>query len=203
MTLEVLLSTCFWIVTTILLGNSEQSSFEDNRCVCACPSSKCPNGTGPIFVNRNPPNECRCEIVVPLAHSPNKSGCSPDTCRFCKCQHENRNTTTIKVVVIFIICVVMLLVIYMLFLLCLEPLIQQQRTPYDRQIDDDVNLDNLASMDSRSPGDISHLAAAAAGAGAGVTQRSLLNRVSNEQQKWKGTVQEQRRNIYHYHNMLN
>ncbi len=34
-------------------------------------------------------------------------------------------------------------------------------------------------------------------------QRSLLNLVSKEQQKWKGTVQEQRKNIYDRHSMLN
>lgn len=34
-------------------------------------------------------------------------------------------------------------------------------------------------------------------------QRSLLNIVQKEQKKWKGTVQEQRKNIYDRHSMLN
>lgn len=34
-------------------------------------------------------------------------------------------------------------------------------------------------------------------------QRSIINRVSDEQKKWKGTVQEQRKNIYDRHSMLN
>lgn len=34
-------------------------------------------------------------------------------------------------------------------------------------------------------------------------QRSLLIMVQKEQKKWKGTVQEQRRNIYDKHSMLN
>lgn len=199
MRFDILLSTSFWIVSTFLLGDSEQSSFEDERCVCACPRSLCPKGTGPIFIKMIPANDCLCEQVVPPVKS-NTSKLSLDICHFCKCQHESRNTTTIKVVVIFIICVVTLLFIYMLFLMCLEPLIQQRKPSYERQFDDDVTLDNMASLPSRT-GEASHLGAAAGGTA--VTQRSLLNRVSSEQQKWKGTVQEQRRNIYDNHSMLN
>lgn len=34
-------------------------------------------------------------------------------------------------------------------------------------------------------------------------QKSVINYVSNEQKRWKSTVQEQRRNIYDKHTMLN
>ena len=43
----------------------------------------------------------------------------------------------------------------------------------------------------------------ATSAAAAARQRSLLNRMTDEQKKWKGTVQEQRRNIYDRHTMLN
>lgn len=34
-------------------------------------------------------------------------------------------------------------------------------------------------------------------------QNSVINYVSNEQKRWKSTVQEQRKNIYDKHTMLN
>ncbi len=33
--------------------------------------------------------------------------------------------------------------------------------------------------------------------------RQQVNKAKGEQEKWKGTVQEQRRNVYDRHNMLN
>ncbi|XP_076445202.1 proton-transporting V-type ATPase complex assembly regulator TMEM9-like [Babylonia areolata] len=193
----------FLLIFAFYLGESEQSSFEDERCVCACPRSLCPNGTGPIFIKMIPPNDCVCELVVPQFQS------SRDLCHFCSCKHEIRNTTTIKVVVIFIICVVTLLSIYMLFLMCLDPFIQQRQSSYAPIIDDDVTMDNMASLQRpRQTGESTAQGPAAAAGlvargGALSRQTSLLSRVSSEQQKWKGTVEEQRRNIYHHHSMLN
>ena len=43
-------------------------------------------------------------------------------------------------VVIFIICVVTLLFVYMLFLLCLDPLIQRRPAHYSEHTDEEVNL---------------------------------------------------------------
>lgn len=45
-----------------------------------------------------------------------------------------------QVVVIFIICVVSLLFVYMLFLLCLDPLIQRRPPHYTEHTDEEVNL---------------------------------------------------------------
>lgn len=46
----------------------------------------------------------------------------------------------LQVVVIFIICVVTLLFVYMLFLLCLDPLIQRRPAHYSEHTDEEVNM---------------------------------------------------------------
>lgn len=43
----------------------------------------------------------------------------------------------------------------------------------------------------------------ASGSGGGGTPSGVLNRVGHQQSKWKRQVQEQRRNIYDRHTMLN
>nr|KAG5711079.1 hypothetical protein BaRGS_004723 [Batillaria attramentaria] len=101
-----------------------------------------------------------------------------------------------SVVVIFIICVVSMLFIYMLFLLCLDPLIARRPAHYAEHTDEEVNLEDMTvpRMSQMEPSErAAHLA----------RQRSIINRVTDEQKRWKGTVQEQRRNIYDRHTMLN
>jgi hypothetical protein len=44
-------------------------------------------------------------------------------CPLCDCKNESRNTATIKAVVVIIIVAVSLLSLYMVFLLCLEPVL--------------------------------------------------------------------------------
>ncbi|KAL8579539.1 hypothetical protein ACOMHN_025492 [Nucella lapillus] len=173
---------------------SEQASFEDVRCKCVCPRVLGNNGTGPVYIKMVEPNLCQCEYVVPPVESPQHI----DICHYCECKYESRNTTTIKVVVIFIICVVSLLFVYMLFLLCLDPLIQRRPASYSQHTDEEVNLEDLSTPHISQIEPTTPTAAAAA-----ARQRSLLNRMTDEQKKWKGTVQEQRRNIYDRHTMLN
>jgi STE24 endopeptidase len=48
----------------------------------------------------------------------------------------------LQVVVIFIICLVSLLFVYMLFLLCLDPLLQHRPAHYSEHQDEEVNLVN-------------------------------------------------------------
>ncbi|XP_025099216.1 transmembrane protein 9-like [Pomacea canaliculata] len=168
-----------------------QASFEDVRCKCVCPRSLDINGTGPVYIKNIEPNNCRCEDVVP----PMMSAARGDICHYCECNYESRNTTTIKVVVIFIICVVSLLFVYMLFLLCLDPLIQRRPPHYTEHTDEEVNLEDMSAPR------VSQMEAASAAAAA--RQRSILNRVTDEQKKWKATVQDQRKNIYDRHTMLN
>ncbi|KAG1653350.1 hypothetical protein GQR58_025676 [Nymphon striatum] len=94
------------------------------------------------------------------------------------------------VVVILIIWVVSLLVVYMLFLMCLDPILNKKRAAYqEHQNEEEVNMDEHFPSTSRAT-DSSPRA-------------NVFNRVGHQQDKWKRQVQEQRRNIYDQHTMLN
>ncbi|XP_046553869.1 proton-transporting V-type ATPase complex assembly regulator TMEM9-like isoform X1 [Haliotis rubra] len=178
------------IIIVLQCVSQTNASYEDARCKCVCDLER--NGTKPertVYVQTVGNQECKCDTVA-LPKNPEIF------CPRCECSKESRNTTTIKVVVIFIICVVSLLMVYMLFLMCLDPLIARRPAHYQEHADEEVNLDDL-SMPRMSPLET------AAAASASTRQRSILNRVSDEQKKWKGTVKEQRKHIYDRHSMLN
>lgn len=60
-------------------------------------------------------------------------------CPRCECKYENRNTAIIKVVVIIVIWVISLLVVYMLFLICLDPLLNKRiKNNYQEHTNEDV-----------------------------------------------------------------
>lgn len=60
-------------------------------------------------------------------------------CPRCECKYENRNTGIIKVVVIIVIWVISLLVVYMLFLICLDPLLNKRiKNSYQEHTNEDV-----------------------------------------------------------------
>ncbi|XP_059178526.1 putative protein 2 isoform X2 [Physella acuta] len=197
-------SASLWIVTClsvllVLLSYSslslvEAASFEDTRCKCVCDKTyDAGQKKRAVFTNTTRSELCDCEHVVrPI---------SPGMlCSRCLCRTETRNTTTIKVVVIFIICVISLLFVYMLFLMCLDPIIQ--RRPNYQQHTNEESTEAAIQEDlsgTRPEGATTPTISADMAA----RQRSLLNIVQKEQKKWKGTVQEQRRNIYDRHSMLN
>lgn len=177
------------------------ASFEDTRCKCVCDKTWDASGmeTRAVFTNTTRSEECDCEHVVkPLAPSL--------SCSRCLCRTETRNTTTIKVVVIFIICVVSLLFVYMLFLLCLDPLMQRRpgAGTYQQHTNEEEELPSGPRTEDAAD-DMSNPSSPVESNPANMTarQRSLLGMVTNEQKKWKGTVQEQRKNIYDRHSMLN
>lgn len=173
-----------------LLDLNQAASFEDTRCKCVCDKTWDASGkkTRAVFTNTTRSEYCDCEHVVhPI------SPLIP--CSRCLCKTETRNTTTIKVVVIFIICVVLMLFVYMLFLLCLDPIIQRRpASSYQQHTNEEEDLSSDRSASSSVP---------VLGATADARQRSLINIVQKEQKKWKGTVVEQRKNIYDRHSMLN
>ncbi|KAK3580510.1 hypothetical protein CHS0354_001111 [Potamilus streckersoni] len=181
--LYIVLSIC--AINISLVDSSEQTSFEDARCKCICPAYKANvNSTLPkrnVFIKDNiDPELCKCDYMLDKP--------DPKLCLLCQCKYESRNTTTIKVVVIIVICIISVLFVYMLFLLCLDPLITRRPTHYQEHTNEEVNLDDQSV--TRMPL-------------SGGRQRSIINRVTDEQKKWKGVVQEQRRNIYDKHSMLN
>lgn len=174
------------------------AQYEDYRCKCVCPSQTVVNAseTGrKVYIKNVNANQCKCEDVVrPL---PEKA---TEFCPRCECKYQSRNTTLIKIMVTIIICIVSLLFVYMVFLLCLDPLLVKKPGRYTEQ----TNEEDEQSLPPPAPGTSAPPTPPAPSLRAHLGgQRSILNRVSDEQKKWKGTVQEQRRNIYDRHSMLN
>lgn len=177
---------CFFItsITSVLC------QYEDVRCKCVCPSPEVVNGSKSdrkLYIGNVPPLKCDCNGVILPQVSDDVRVKEKEFCPRCECKYESRNTTTIKVVVILIIWVISLLVVYMLFLMCLDPLLNKRRTAYEEHKNEEVNLDDPVTTMQR-PRTVS---------------TNVLNRVGQQQDRWKKQVQEQRRNIYDRHTMLN
>ncbi|RCN43417.1 TMEM9 protein [Ancylostoma caninum] len=116
----------------------------------------------------------------------------------CDCRFESRNTVMLKVVVIFVICVIMLLVTYMAFLLCLDPVLRKQRFQSSYRQQNDEMEDNIFARASESSSAESTIPT-------NMRTRSgnVLGRVEAEQNRWMKKVEEQRKNIFEDHTMLN
>ncbi|XP_016980414.1 uncharacterized protein CG1161 [Drosophila rhopaloa] len=134
-----------------------------------------------------PSTECVCAGAL-LPHL-DSNGKELPICAECKCSHVARNTTLIKVVVIIVIWIISILVIYMLFLMCLDPLLNKRvKANYQEHTnEDDEPTPPLPAVNNQE------LSARA----------NVLNRVGHQQDKWKRQVREQRRHIYDRHTMLN
>uniref|UniRef100_A0A914VEM8 Transmembrane protein 9 n=1 Tax=Plectus sambesii TaxID=2011161 RepID=A0A914VEM8_9BILA len=194
-----------------------RGQFEDARCRCVCPSIQPyanPNATGLNLKQRYytesniHSDECGTNVVRKSVLK------DVDVTRLetflanCECKYEVRNTVMIKVVVIFVICVMVVLVTYMCFLLCLDPMLRRQRSGirYEHHKDEDTDENIFTSpannemqptasvTSSTSDG---HIRTRNAGGG------SVLDRVEAQQNKWMRKVEEQRKNIFTDHTMLN
>lgn len=78
---------------------------------------------------------------------------------------------------------------------------QGRRSQYQEQVNDEQELaDHAAPMDERTSRSDSTAAMTSPG---GSSQKNVLNRAVQQQTKWKKQVQEQRKNIYDKHTMLN
>lgn len=189
-TLEIVLVTVFFAFCV-------QGQYDDVRCKCVCPSVTHTNSSTQsrkIFVKSfHEPSKCKCENVVDQWVQESQY----HFCERCDCQWQRRNTTTIKVVVIFIICVISLLFLYMLFLLCLDPLMSRRPLAYTEQRNEEEQPE--AEQRRREVEEV--VLPATPGVMSRVKHKVCS--VRGEQQKWKGTVQEQRKHIYDRHTMLN
>lgn len=68
-------------------------------------------------------------------------GKEQEFCAKCACKYEIRNINIIKFVVIICIWVISLLVVYMLFLICLDPLLNKRaKGNYQEHTNEEVNL---------------------------------------------------------------
>ncbi|CAF1149075.1 unnamed protein product [Adineta steineri] len=209
----VLFFSSIWLIA---YGGDE---FEDYRCRCICPSftvlqDPSMNETHRrVYIDVVAPDNCTCERVV--FHTITASSSFQQRfCPRCVCNYEVRNTTTMKVVVIIIMVAISLLFIYMSFLLCLDPLMNQNKKPttattttsnttrpqrhYERQVNDELHLDNPTQECIFSE------PAPASGLTRNTDRSStVLNLVTHEQSKWRKNVQQQRQSVYNKHELLN
>nr|XP_017023688.1 uncharacterized protein CG1161 [Drosophila kikkawai] len=134
-----------------------------------------------------PSTECVCAgALLPRLDA---NGKELPICAECKCSHVARNTTLIKVVVIIVIWIISILVIYMLFLMCLDPLLNKRvKANYQEHTNEDD--EPTPPMPAANNQELS-------------ARANVLNRVGHQQDKWKRQVREQRRHIYDRHTMLN
>ncbi|XP_076306885.1 uncharacterized protein CG1161-like [Tachypleus tridentatus] len=187
-------SACFTIVFVICILLSSNAykalgQYSDVRCKCVCPSTEVVNGTKTerkLYIGNVPPGDCNCDGVVLSQTGDDVKNREKEFCPRCECRYESRNTTTIRVVVIIIIWAISVLVVYMLFLMCLDPLLNRKRTAYEEHQDEVTMEEPVPPVVQPQP-----------------TTSTVFNRVGQQQDKWKRQVQEQRRHIYDRHTMLN
>lgn len=191
------LLTLVILVATLVASSQAGDEFYDYRCICVCPSFTVigeQETNRKIYVDILNKDNCSCENVL-KSWKPNKTEMLKTFCPRCNCNFEVRNTTTMKIVVIIIICILALLFIYMGFLLCLDPLMNRRSQNYQEQRNEDI----IMNSDSRTPeADDQPFANPTTS-----TKSNVINRVTQEQSKWKRQVQEQRRTVYDKHTMLN
>ncbi|XP_034947203.1 uncharacterized protein CG1161 [Chelonus insularis] len=198
----------YGVITIIIclsyLGECQAQSYDDKRCKCICPSIasvlNTTNSTNSSnkrlnFISNVQPSLCNCDGVILPKIKNELNGQELIFCPRCECKYENRNTTIIKIVVIIVIWVISLLVIYMLFLICLEPLLNKRirKSTSSGGYQEHTNEDD-DTIGSTTIGSFSHPMG---------VRSNVLNRVGHQQDKWKRQVREQRRNIYDRHTMLN
>uniref|UniRef100_A0A8D8ALC2 Uncharacterized protein CG1161 n=1 Tax=Culex pipiens TaxID=7175 RepID=A0A8D8ALC2_CULPI len=135
------------LVVSLQIVSLEAQSYEDKRCKCICPSIKSVNNNTEddsdrmLIIDNVPPNKCNCDGVILPRIADKIKGKEQEFCPRCDCKYENRNTTIIKVVVIIVIWIISLLVIYMLFLMCLDPLLNKRvKANYQEHTNEDVNI---------------------------------------------------------------
>jgi len=217
MSIAVTLTSVLAIVLCFNAG-CVRGEFEDARCRCVCPSAQHfakPNVTvderrryytKPI----NAADECNTQGVVrELVKDVVDESRLDAFLANCECKFESRNTVMIKVVVIFVICVVVVLVTYMCFLLCLDPMLKRQgrsgiRYEHHKDEDTDENIFNSPASNELQPtGSMASSSSDGQIRTRNAVGGSVLDRVEAQQNKWMRKVEEQRKNIFTDHTMLN
>ncbi|KAL6733288.1 hypothetical protein Aduo_003945 [Ancylostoma duodenale] len=212
--------------------NYFQANFEDTRCRCVCPSTMYFVGDNATEQSDNRRRYYTMTNISPSICNP-QSVVKGEVTKYvdemhmdaflanCDCRFESRNTVMLKVVVIFVICVIMLLVTYMAFLLCLDPVLRKQRFQSSYRQQNDEMEDNIFARASESSSAESTMPTnmrARSGSKPSLCIYDysrepqincyhvivdVLGRVEAEQNRWMKKVEEQRKNIFEDHTMLN
>lgn len=188
---------------------------QDTRCNCICPDPSVSQSTSvssgeddgahigdlrAIYINSTvSPDDCNCPSVV-LIHLNLTDTQADSFCPRCLCKYQTRSLTVIKVVVILVVWVVLLLLFYMAFLSLLEPILAKKRGVGLRGLRSTANVGYSEHHDTdpteSDDGNYSEMRTYQGAEG-------VINRLGTQQSRWKLQVQEQRRNIYDRHSMLN
>lgn len=200
MNYRIVSSLGFLLFCCLYCGQVE-AQYDDIRCKCVCPDVSVVNGTTNkptrnrmLYIANVEQKLCNCENVVISQIDGSLNGKEKEFCPRCECKYQSRCTMTIKVVVIIVIWIISLLVVYMLFLMCLDPLLNKRSITYQEHTNEEVIA--TVEHDEVTPREppVSPRRRSSS---------NMLNRVGHQQYKWKCQVQEQRRNIYDRHTMLN
>jgi len=182
----------------------------DSRCSCKCPEAswfqiETQFQERKIYINSTvEAQDCDCEhVVVPVLHL-NQS--QIDTfCPRCLCKAETRSVLTIKVVVGLVMWVLAVLLIYLMYLVCLEPMLgggprRRAGGPY-RQHQDEPTIpdDSTLAGTGLGLGDSTPMAQYTSRGAA----RSVVNRLGVNQDRWRRQVEVQRSSVYDRHTLLN
>ncbi|XP_049885373.1 proton-transporting V-type ATPase complex assembly regulator TMEM9-like isoform X2 [Pectinophora gossypiella] len=105
---------------------------EDKRCRCVCPSPAAVLNSSlstdrKLFIANVPPSQCNCDGVILPRVGDEIKGHEQEFCPRCECKYESRNTTVIMVVVVIVVWLTTMLFVYMMFLMCLDPLINKKK----------------------------------------------------------------------------
>jgi len=215
------------IILLLALTTNGEPIHQDSRCNCVCPDpslvglpntdefenlkiQKAIEDRRTIYINSTvSPNECNCHSVVLIHLNLNESQ-ADSFCPRCNCKYQTRSLTVIKVVVILVIWVISLLLFYMAFLSILEPMLSKKRgLGLPSSIRGGQGVAYSEHHDSIGESDHDVGASQEDGDGDATQMRTyrgaegVINRLGTQQSKWKRQVQEQRRNIYDRHSMLN
>ncbi len=162
-----------------------------------------------MYINSSvTPSSCNCEQVV-LVHVNMSRGEADSFCPRCRCEYQTRNLSVIKVVVILVIWVISILVVYMGFLSCLEPVLNRRggaAAAAAAAAAATSSASSLAYVEQRDDDDEERLTPSSRSNSTPMSTypgSSVVSRVGTQQSRWKRQVQEQRRNIYDRHSMLN
>uniref|UniRef100_A0A1I7UA76 TMEM9 protein n=1 Tax=Caenorhabditis tropicalis TaxID=1561998 RepID=A0A1I7UA76_9PELO len=198
-----------------------EANFEDTRCRCICPSllkflNLAENVTDKsvelrrrFYTKTNiEPSHCKPNNIVKDQVNNMVDETHMDAfLANCDCRYESRNTVLLKVVVIFVICVIAVLTGYMVFLMCLDPMLRKKRLSISYQQHNDEMEDNIfaaaPTTDDESPTASNAIDTQGTTRARGIFSVDVLGRVEAEQNRWMKKVEEQRRNIFEDHTMLN
>ena len=190
-------------------------NFEDTRCRCVCPNTgyfvandtKSADNHRRYYTQTNVGADmCNAQHVVRREVSTIIDEARVDAfLANCECRYESRNTVMIKVAVLFVLALLTILVVYMGYLTFVDPMLRKKRQTAAaagfnyRQQSDEIET-NIFASNQPAP---STSEEEPSGRQRPRTGSNVLEHVEAKQSKWMKTVEEQRRNIFTDHTMLN